>query len=136
MRIEKLLVNQGAHSIQKQYEDAEVIAISFLINVDGMTVPFQLPARVDAIEKLLLKSAKRLPQGTRDRIAAQARRTAWKTVQEWVEIQLSFIEMEQAEFVEVFLPYVYDMVANETFYHKIRDNGFKLLGEPTPTNHG
>lgn len=57
----------------------------------------------------------------------QARRTAWKILYEWVQIQVSMIQIEQVEIMEVFLPYAYDKEKNETYFEKIKANGFKQL---------
>lgn len=57
--------------------------------------------------------------------AEQAERTAWKLVQDWVEVQLSMIQMKQADFVQVFLPYVWD--GRETLYQRIKSTGYRAL---------
>jgi hypothetical protein len=127
-RIEKILVEMGATSVNKQYnKDKKIEAIAFLIIVEGNTIPFKLPAKASEVESVLIKSVKRMTEGTRMRIREQSERTAWKLVSEWVEIQMSMIQLKQADFIEVFLPYVYDYAQNKTFYQSIKDGGFKQL---------
>jgi hypothetical protein len=127
-RIEKILVEMGATSVNKQYDSNKKIeAIAFLIIVNGNTIPFKLPAKASEVESVLIKSVKRMTEGTRMRIREQSERTAWKLVSEWVEIQMSMIQLKQADFIEVFLPYVYDYAQNKTFYQSIKDGGFKQL---------
>jgi hypothetical protein len=63
--------------------------------------------------------------GTRQRVKEQAARTAWRLMQDWVEIQLSFVQMEQAELVEVFLPYIWD--GQRTFFEKLKGGNFLAL---------
>ncbi len=127
-RIEKILVEMGATSVNKQYDSNKRIeAIAFLIVVNGNTIPFKLPAKASEVEAVLAKSVRRMTEGTRQRVREQSERTAWRLVQEWVEIQMSMINLKQADFVEVFLPYVYDYAQNKTFYQSIKDGGFKQL---------
>jgi hypothetical protein len=37
------------------------------------------------------------------------------------------IAMEQAEALQVFLPYAYDSKKDETFFERLKGNGFKQL---------
>lgn len=127
-RIEKILVEMGATSINKQYgDDKKIIAICFLIVVSGNTIPFKLPAKASEVYDVLRSEIKRPQQGTLANLYDQSERTAWKLVCEWVEIQMSMIKLKQADFIEVFLPYVYDYANNKTFYQSIKDGGFKQL---------
>ena len=127
-RIEKILVEMGATSVNKQYDSNKKIeAISFLIIVNGNTIPFKLPAKASEVYDVLRDEIKRPRKGTLEKLYEQSERTAWRLVQEWVEIQMSMIKLKQADFVEVFLPYVYDYANNKTFYQSIKDNGFKQL---------
>lgn len=48
--------------------------------------------------------------------AQQAERTAWKIVQDWVEVQMSMIQTRQADFEEVFMPYLFD--GKQTIYQR------------------
>ena len=59
----------------------------------------------------------------------QAERTAWKIVQDWVEVQMSMIQMRQAEMLQVFMPYLWD--GKETFYSRVKGDGFRMLGTGT-----
>lgn len=131
-RIESALVRGGAKGIQKQYEDGVLVAIFFSVDTGGKLLNIRLPANVEAVIKVLKKPVKRPREGTLDRIIEQADRTAWKLVQEWIEIQISMIEMEQADFLQVFLPYVWD--GKTTFYAAIKANGFKMLPEARKEN--
>lgn len=129
MRIERLLVSVGAHGISKQYQDGQLIAMSFLINVSQNTLAFKLPAKVKAVEKVLWRDVKRpKPDGsTKKRVQEQAERTAWKIISDWVEVQISMIQLEQAEIAEVFLPYAYNPELDSTLYQRLKENNFKQL---------
>lgn len=126
-KIEALLVSMGAQNINKTYKDGRLNAISFLILVNGATVPFKLPAKVDQVEEALKKSYKRLAPATLKTISEQSERTAWKICSDWVEIQATIIKLQQAEFIEVFLPYVYRIDSDQTFFEQLKSTNYKAL---------
>ena len=126
-KIEKLLVGAGATNITKSYIDGKVVSMTFLIDINGNTIPFKLPAKVETVEKVLKKEVKRPRKDTFSKIAIQAEKTAWKIMSDWVEIQISIISLEQAEFIEVFLPYTYFPETNKTFFESIKEKGYKAL---------
>lgn len=129
-KIESILVRNGATDIAKQYDDQRRLScIMFRIVRDGTVFPVKLPARVDAVARVLSAAVKRPRKETMDRIRDQAEKTAWKIVSDWVEIQFSMIELEQADLLEVFLPYLYNASSGSTFFEVVRDGGFKLLGD-------
>jgi hypothetical protein len=125
--IEQRLVDNGAKNISKLYLDKRLNGIAFVISVNGVDMPFRLPARIDRVEKRLLSMIKRPIKGTKERVAAQAERTAWKLLADWVDIQMSLIELDQVEFVEVFMPYIYNHIKEQTFFEQVKKDGFKLL---------
>lgn len=127
--IEKYLAEAGATDISKKYESGVCVAISFRIMVNNLPLFFKLPARVEACFKVLWDEISRPKEGTRERTMQQAERTAWKIVAEWVQIQLTMVQLQQAELLQVFLPYVYDVQKDETFYQKLQGNNFKLLNQ-------
>lgn len=126
-KIEQILVNLGASNISKQYKDGKLYAISFLIMVQGNTIPFKLPAKVDQVREALKKSYKRISTPALRKILEQSERTAWKIVSDWVEIQATLIRLEQAEFLEVFLPYVYKIDEDQTFFERLKTTHYKAL---------
>ncbi len=125
-RIEEKLVTFGASDIMKSYDDKTLTAIRFIYTVNGKKIPFELPARVEAVERVLLKAVRRPQPGTKERIKEQAQRTAWKIISEWVEIQLSLILLEQAEFAQVFMPYIYFPERKQTFYQIAKNSNFMI----------
>lgn len=126
-RIEKCLVTAGATNISKKYENGICTAITFRMMVNGIPLFFQLPAKANACFDVMWKEVKRPRHDTKQKTMEQSERTAWKIVCDWVEVQLSMIQLEQAEPLQVFLPYVYDPNTDETFYHKLKGSGFKQL---------
>jgi hypothetical protein len=123
--IEDALIAAGAHSIIKMCENRKLTGIAFVINVNGSDIPYRLPARIANVEKVLKSQVKRPRRGTMENISAQAERTAWKLLSDWVDIQCSLIELKQVKFPEVFLPYVYDLSSKKTFFEKIEENNFR-----------
>jgi len=127
-KIEKCLVTAGATNISKTYENNICTAITFRMVVNDRPLFFQLPARVEACFEVFWKEVKRPRPDTKVKTREQAERTAWKIICDWVEVQLSMILLEQADALEVFLPYVFNPETNQTFYNQLKDKGFKALG--------
>ena len=130
LRIEKVLVKYGASHVAKEYANGEVVGLTFTIQLPttGKDLRVRLPANPPAVTKVLLDGREYLSPTAIKRIEGQARRTAWKIMQDLVEVQLSMIEMEQAEFVQIFLPYILGSDGHRTFYDAVKDSGFKMLG--------
>lgn len=126
--IEKILIGMGARNIMKEYSsEGRVESISFSIP-DGEGVrPYKLPAKQDTVKKLFLKEYKRPTQNQIKTCEQQAERTAWKNVKEWVELQATMIKLEQVEFMEVFMPYMYSMEKGKTLFQISKENNFKQL---------
>jgi hypothetical protein len=126
MRIEIALIEGGAIGIQKEYETRSLKAISFSYpSTPERLVSIRLPSDVEAVYEILKKGSKRPRPGTLDALRAQAERTAWKLIQDWILVQMSLIEMRQVEFLQVFLPYVWD--GKQTFFAALKAGGFKQL---------
>jgi hypothetical protein len=142
-RIEQVLIRCGVSGITKEYGPNSVVtAIRFHIktaeSIPELTV--RLPAnRERALDALWLDYAdgeklsedgQRIHWNSRKRkvrndFADQAERTAWKIVQDWVEVQMSMIQLKQAETVEVFMPYIWD--GQQTVFGRIKANGYRAL---------
>jgi hypothetical protein len=122
-KIEKYLVEAGASDISKSYDDKKVCSsIRFRIVVNQVPVFFQLSANIEACYKVLKQKVKRPTATNYDKIKEQAERTAWKIISDWVEVQLSMIQLEQAKLLQVFLPYVFNPDTNQTFYDWVQEN--------------
>ena len=125
--IESLLVEAGATHVARSYEKQKITGFIFQLWVGDRPVTFKLPSNPDAVSKVLSGDVKRPRQGTMKKIEAQADRTAWRLLHEWVHIQITMIIMKQAEAIQVFLPYAYDAKNDQTYFEKIKSSGFKLL---------
>jgi len=127
-KIEVCLVQAGARDVLKKYDDdGKLTGIIFRVREPKTQkmILFKLPANVEGVYKWLLDQRVRITETTRRTLRAQAERTAWKTIQDWVEVQISMIEMGQASVIEIFLPYAWD--GEMTFYHRLEEGGLKSL---------
>lgn len=139
-RIEQVLIRCGVSGIMKDYGiNQKVIAITFRVYLsEGKPQMIRLPAdeekALDALWKDYLgddlNSDGEAKWGSRKRrdknsFKDQAARTAWKIIQDWVEVQMSMIQMQQADLAEVFLPYFYD--GRKTYYQALKESHFAGL---------
>lgn len=127
--IMKILGVYGAVLILTEYDNKEVSAVSFELQVGPhQIVPFRLPCRWKAIYEMLLRRRKRdrYRQGTEELLMAQSKRVAWRQILRWVEAQLALVDTKMVDIGEVFMPYI--SMGNQTFYEKISENNFKMIG--------
>lgn len=143
-RIEELLIKCRVSGITKEYgPTGEMSALRFQIKIaEDRQLDVRLPADVDGAQEALWRDyvgKDRLnPEGTellwggrgnkrkkRSGFREQAERTAWRLMQDWVEVQLSMIQLRQADTAEVFMAYVWD--GRQTFYNAIKEEGYRAL---------
>lgn len=147
-RIEKVLIRCGASGITKEYANTagELAAVSFQIDTPNGKVNIRLPVdkqrALDALwmdyveDDRLSTDGQTIWSNTRKKkrkkdFVQQAGRTAWKIVQDWVEVQMSMIQLKQADTEQVFLPYMID-ITGKSFYQTIKEQHFAgLLPEKT-----
>lgn len=144
-RIEQLLIRIRAARIAKEYSPAgEMKGILFQIEIEaGKPVTIKLPADVEgALNALWLDyaSGERLSgdgnevwgNGRKRKRKAEFRKqaecTAWKLMQDWLEVQVSMIQLKQADFLQVFLPYAWD--GRRSYYQSLKEGGFRALMPP------
>lgn len=123
LNIEQRIVQFGATHIAKEYgEGGSIIAVQFMIQREGKQHVIKLPANPDAV---FIVMRKQFPSRNQEQLKQQAYRTAWKLMQDWIEVQLSLIQTNQADMLQVFLPYVWD--GEKTYYEYLKCNQFKQL---------
>lgn len=129
-KIEHRLAQAGASRIAKNYSNERPSGMIFEININGVPTTFKLPAKSENVYKYLRMQRKKPPTKAQDEaIREQADRTAWKILFDWVDIQVSLIELNQAEIVEIFLPYAYNPATDQTLFERMKETNFKLLGQ-------
>lgn len=139
-RIEAYLVQAGATHVSKGYgPNGEVTTIVFNLAINEMPALFRLPVRVESCYKALLKDRKSLSlpawsdwgrqrqEEGKKRLREQAARTAFRILEDWVSVQVSLVQLEQAEAVEVFLPYAYNPEKDQTLFESMKETKFKAL---------
>jgi len=127
--IETKLAQNGARQILKLYDDeSRVMGICFIIPMNGLDIPYKLPANIKACENVLRANlSPRAKPETFQKIGQQAERTAWKILLDWVEAQMAMIELAQVDVMEVFLPYLYNHQKQQTYFEAIKERGYKAL---------
>jgi hypothetical protein len=146
LRIEALLIDFGATAVRKDYANGKVVAFQFQLKppAEGLSpIAVVLPAEVERVGKKFLADhnkryrassrVKPLTDAGKRNMLEQAERTAWRLVEEWLRIQLSLIEMDQAEAAQVFLPYMVVGNKGQTLFASIKETNFAgLLAPPKP----
>ena len=124
--IQAALGRSGAKQILFEYEGDEVMSISFRLMYRDSMVTFRLPANVDNIYTVLQNDSS-VPRKLRT--MEQASRVAWRIIKVWLLAQLALVQAEQAEMVQVFLPYA-QSETGATLFELMTDTNFKLLTGP------
>lgn len=135
MEIAKILSAHGAKAVLTEYDEKEgtVIAISFKIRLNEQELGFRLPSDWRPVFDVMYRDKKSFEEHDsryerqQSERRAQAVRTAWRIVKDWVEAQMALVETQMATTQQVFLPYAV-MKDGKTLYEKVSNNGF-LLGD-------
>ena len=124
--IQGMLSRAGASAVMFEFESTIVTAVSFKIPHNDVMISFRLPSNIEKMYVYLQNSD--IPHRLRSR--EQASRVAWRIIKDWLRAQLAIIETEQAEMVEVFLPYAQNPATGQTLYEQLEAGGFKQLTGP------
>lgn len=140
-RIEGLMVGSGVSRIEKEYDQkGGCTGIKFAVEmVPGCPIFVSLPVREKECLTILWKEyvgtdktdGLRVLYNARKKLTVgdfreQASRVAWRLMQDWLEVQFSMIKLGQAEFTQVFLPYIVTP-SGRSFFDEIKATGFKAL---------
>lgn len=123
--IQELLSKHGANAIMTEYNNGEVIGLSFKIMTPRGEMGVRLPANTDRVLQVLRNQRKKNNQ-VKDTME-QATKTAWRIIKDWIDAQMAILETEMVEMEEIFLPY---MINNDgqTLYQVFKNNQL-MLGE-------
>lgn len=126
MEVQDILSKSGAKGVAFEYDNSgNVDSLFFRLQIEnGKEVAFKLPTKPKAVYDVLfagMSGEYSYGEGRRQK----ALNIAWRIVKEWLEVQFTLIKLNQAEAVEIFLPY---MVTgeNRTLYQDMKQNQFKL----------
>lgn len=123
--IQAKLAKAGAQAVLTEYDSEQVLSsVAFRMMCNGVMISFQLPAQIDRIY-VLLQNDGNVPRKLKTR--GQAARVAWRIIKDWIEAQLAIVEAEQAEMVEVFLPYAQNPATGATLFEQLSEEKFALL---------
>jgi hypothetical protein len=127
--IQSKLAKAGAWQILHEYQrgTGELIGLSFQIDTTFGPMAFRLPAKIDAVEKVLIRQRVRRRPDAKTR--SQAARVAWRILKDWVEAQLAIIETEQVKMEQVFFAFVQDS-RGRTLYEAYEEKKFAGLLMP------
>lgn len=118
--IQGALAKNGARKIMIDYdENGKPVGVTFGINTPQGSLGFLLPANIEGVLKVFAKQKIKTDR-------AQAERTAWRNIRDWVLAQMAFVEAGNVEVDEVFLPYLTDG-KGRTLY-QVYQSGQLLLG--------
>ena len=132
MKIEKILIDFGAQGILKEYTGHRIKSLSFYISRDGQNIPFKLPMNLESARRVVKQAAQNRKIALKfleePHTSDKAEKVGWRVIKDWIHAQLSLIEIDFADPVELLLPYVYDTATKQTFFEKIKQNPQMLLG--------
>ncbi len=125
--IQKILGEYGASAIRTDYENGEVIAVSFTVKIDGDQIPFRLPCRWEAIKTIFESRRKRRygrgrPAGD---LTSQAKRVAWRHILRLVEAQMAFIATGQSKISELMMGFLI-VDKGQTLFEKMESQNWKF----------
>ena len=102
--IQQSLIGHGARRISLEYDQGKIIGISFSIQTPAGERDFILPARVAGVRQALKYQG--VLRQRNDNGQSHAEAVAWRTLLEWVKLQMALVETSQARLDEVMLPYM------------------------------
>lgn len=117
--IQGALARGGANRIMVEYGDKKPIGVKFSLQTPIGERTFALPANVDGVLAVFREQRVKADR-------AQAERTAWRNIRDWVLAQMAFIEAGQASMDEAFFPYLTD--GQKTLYQAYQDGKLRSPG--------
>lgn len=119
--IQRALVQHKARRISFDHDDeGEPAGIAFELVLSGRRFAFQMPLRFEGVRAKVLEAYGGSGISP-ERLEAQARRTAWANIKDWVLAQMALIDAGSVKLEEVFFPYLLegDRTAFEVFEERL-----------------
>ena len=117
--IQQKLAQHGAFQI---LHDGMISGVSFKIRTKFGELAFQLPANIEAVEKIMQSQFRRGKMVGKE----QATRVAWRIIKDWTEAQLALLQTGMVTVEQVFMPYMQD-AKGRTLYEALVDKKFAGL---------
>ena len=121
-QIQGTLVKHGARRIMQEYDrEGAPQTLCFEIETSYGFRAIRLPARVEGVQSTFQRDKVRAD-------IAQAQRTAWRIIKDWVDAQMAFIDSMMTSMEEIFLPY---MLADDnlTVFEMYKNQQLMLKGD-------
>lgn len=123
----KLGETSGLLRSQKVYSGSSVTAIHFTLSNPRLGVmDYLLRPQIEEVNKILLGQYKRSPD--KAKVRAQAERTAWALVEQWLSIQVDLIRLGIVSAEAAFMHSLYDAKRDVTMGQLFEQQGAKMLG--------
>jgi len=122
--IMSLLSRHHISKIVSSYEEGQIAGLMFSISFQETEIPFKLPVRWEPV-LTAMKKDKQTPNHLCTE--KQARRVAWRLILRWIESQLAMAEIGMADIKEVFMPYLYDVKEQKTWYEIAEASKWPML---------
>lgn len=138
--IERMLSKYGATKIMKEYDEfGNPCRLIFAIMTEHGEMPVKLPINTDKVLNVfkIQVSDGKLPRKYWDGEWAveQAHRVGWRIIKDWLDAQLTILQIEMVKVQELFLPYAYDARSGQTLFQKMEKSGFAgYIEESKDTN--
>lgn len=125
--IEQILVRFGAINISKMYDNGQPSALAFQYMVNGQPLLFKLPMEKEKIMQVFNNQVKKklIPQRYLNN-EQQSSRVGWRIILQWVQAQVSLIEIHAVKVEQVFLPYLFNINTNQTLFDMMEKKNFLL----------
>ena len=124
--IQEILRKHGANAIMTEYDNGEVVALSFKIYTPRGEVGIKLPANTEKVLKVLKNQRQKNSQIKDNK--EQATKVAWRIIKDWVDSQMAILETEMVTIDEIFLPYIINN-NGQTLYEAFKENQLMLGGK-------
>lgn len=126
-----VLVAAGANQINQSFEAGKITGIRWTFRIGGEDVLFDMPARIEPVFKIFRKRRIGWVSERDEQLLRQkAERVAWRQLLRWVQAQVAMIQTGMVRAEEVFLPYLFDPVRNQTLFESMAESRFKMLAPP------
>lgn len=124
-----LLAEHGAELVAITWERGtrQPSGLKFSIGTAWGTLSYDMPVRLGETEKRLAKAHRERKITAKHTGTEQARRVAWRVLKRWLEIQVEYIELGQAELAELMLPWM-STGDGETVWTAFQADRFRALG--------
>jgi len=122
-----ILATNGAQSVMIDYQDGEPVGLAFQIGINGRNIGFRLPCNIQGAFDAMKRDHQIPP---RYKNLLQAKRTAWRILKTFVEVQIALIKCGQVEMAEAFFAYMI-VSPRQTLFQAFKENPARMLSAGT-----